>query len=205
MSERCTEALFLTDVASHRMTVVHDHGVHRHLHFAKPGTGCMHFDLITWPGYLAYSGDMGCFVFSRLHDMLEFFRSKPEGKHGLHINQSYWSEKLQAHDRHGGHLQYNAKSFREWVVYQCREIRHNMTRAEFRGFSQEVRDEVLSVEDDGDHAAHRALFDFSHNGRCFRDSWEADFMEYTFRFTWCCYALSWGIAQYDASKRSEAA
>ena len=27
------------------------------------------FDIVTWPGYLCYSGDMGCFVFTRLPDM----------------------------------------------------------------------------------------------------------------------------------------
>ena len=49
------------------MIVLRDDGVYRHIRFKKPGTGCMHFDLVTWPGYLCYSGDMGCYVFCRLN------------------------------------------------------------------------------------------------------------------------------------------
>ena len=74
----CPEAIFLRDVAEHEMIVVRDDGVHRHIRFKKPGTSCMHFDLITWPGYLCYTGDMGTYVFSRLTDMFEFFRTDRE-------------------------------------------------------------------------------------------------------------------------------
>lgn len=68
------ESRFLADVKDHKISIVRDDGVYRHVRFAKPETVCMHFDLITWPGYLAYVGDMGAFTFTRLRDMFEFFR-----------------------------------------------------------------------------------------------------------------------------------
>ena len=71
----CTEQSFLKDVAEHQMTVLRDDGVNRHVQFRRPGTICMGFELITWPGYLCYTGDMGTYVFRRLEDMFEFFRT----------------------------------------------------------------------------------------------------------------------------------
>lgn len=55
--------------------MLHEDGIYRHIRFRQPGTMCMHFDLITWPGYLCYTGDMGTYVFTRLADMFEFFRT----------------------------------------------------------------------------------------------------------------------------------
>lgn len=54
---------------------------HRHLRFAIPGTGFYSFDIVTWPGHLAISGDLESFTFTRLPDMFDFFR-------GLRIDQN---------------------------------------------------------------------------------------------------------------------
>lgn len=59
------EARFPSDIATHRMTVIKDDGVYRHLRFRRPDTNCYSFDILTWPGYLAYVGDMGDYVFQR--------------------------------------------------------------------------------------------------------------------------------------------
>lgn len=118
----CTQEQFLKDVATHEMHILHEDGVYRHIRFKRPGTGCMHFDLITYPGYLVYSGDIGCYVFSRLDDMFEFFRSERKYKtgDGLKINLGYWSEKLQATDSNGsspgdGAIEYSECLFRQRV------------------------------------------------------------------------------------------
>ena len=57
---------FKRDIAEHAVTVIRNDGVNRHIRLSKPGTGCYHFDLVTWPGILCYTGDMGTFVFQRL-------------------------------------------------------------------------------------------------------------------------------------------
>lgn len=190
-----TEEQFRRDVEKHELQVVRDDGVYRHLHFAQPGTGTMHFDIITYPGYLVYSGDMGCFVFSRLRDMLDFFRDKSGKDDRLFINLNYWAEKLQATDRPDGHCKYDPEKFerrvREWLD-------ENDASDDLR---EAIDDEVLSAADDGETRARDALYSFEHDGeKPFGDSWEWEFDEYTFRFIWCCYALAWAVRKYDSQR-----
>lgn len=191
-----TEAKFLKDIATHQMAVLRDDGLHRHLQFRRPGTYCMGFDIVTWPGYLAYTGDMGCFVFTRIADMFEFFRTdRVHGKQdgNLHINRSYWAEKCVAQDRNGLKT-YSPEVFHRAVLdyLKGRELPPG-TRAK-------VRDEVLSHADDGELAAMQAATDFEHEGFTFSDFWETDLREYTYHYVWCCYALAWAIEKYDSAK-----
>lgn len=186
-----TEASFLKDTATHVMTIRKEDGLYRHLNFQRPGTNCYRFDLVTWPGYLAYSGDMGCYVFSRIPDMFEFFRSDKEG---LRINLGYRGEKVEARDRDGVR-EYSAERFIEHVqrLLNDREASERDRRA--------AKFEVLDLAHDGQHAAYSAAMNFKGpDGTKFADFWECNSDEYTYRFIWCCYALSWGIRQYDAAK-----
>lgn len=201
MREPTTEESFLKDVAKHTMRVLHNDGVHRHLHFAIPGSGHMHFDIVTYPNYLVYSGDMGCYVFSRLRDMFEFFRVRPRGNpETLHINEGYWGEKLEAVDRPDGYREYQPELLEAYVNEWLDEVQAD---EELR---EEVRDNVLSYSQDGEYAARDALTNFEHDRRRpFQDSWECNFSAYTFRFVWCCYAIAWGIRQYDKAHSPETA
>jgi hypothetical protein len=188
-----TEESFLKDVEHHKITVVRDEGNHRHVIFAKPGTYCMRFELITWPGFLCYTGDMGTFVFRRLDDMFSFFRDeRPETGH-LRINLGYWAEKVEAADRCDGTQCWSEDKFRA-VIEHYLENDGEPVSAELR---EAVEEEVLSNLGDGEHEAYRAASQFNHNGFQFNDLWDHDFKEYTYRFVWCCYALAWGIKQYD--------
>ena len=202
----CTEARFLRDVVEHEMVVIRDNGVSRHLRFHKPGTYCMHFDLITWPGYLCYTGDMGTYVFQRLEDMFEFFRTDRKHMHlrdgkTLAINLSYWGEKLEAVDRHGGYREWSKEKFEA-------RVREDFTRwleDEEIARTDELQDrfdaEVLGAMEDGKVAAYQAAQGFEIDGWFpFQDWWEVNSDEYTSQFIWCCYALAWGIQKYDESK-----
>lgn len=217
MSYECTEERFLKDVSDHVMTIIRDDGVHRHLRFSKPGTYCMSFDIVTYPDHLVYSGDMGCYVFSRLMDMFEFFRvqRRDEEPTRLHINLGYWAEKLEATDRPDGHKEYSADRFRRYVEHRLEAFRQKFAEeyeadpddtSKFDALKEAVDEHVLSYADDGGFQAHQVLDQFEHEGRrWFTDTWEAHFDEYTFRFVWCCYALAWSIQQYDATKAKTAA
>lgn len=216
MSHQPTEASFLKDVATHEMHVLMDSGVYRHIRFKRPGTGCMHFDLITYPGYLVYSGDMGCYVFSRLDDMFEFFRTDREHRHTrngetLAINLGYWSEKLRAVDggRHvPGAMEFSEDKFRrvinEYRVGWMRENRDRLTKDERRELWESVDWSVLSKIDDGGQVAMTAAYEFSEKigGRSFSfdDLFEHNFEQFRYHFIWCCYALAWGVKQYDEAK-----
>jgi len=72
----CNSDQFLADVAGHKMTVLLDNGLHRHLRFrSSKDSWNMWFEIVTWPGCLMLHGDMGSWCFSRLDDMFAFFRS----------------------------------------------------------------------------------------------------------------------------------
>ena len=220
-----TEESFLKDVAGHEMTIIRDDGVNRHVRFKQPGTSCYYFDLITWPGCLCYTGDMGTYVFSRLEDMFQFFRTDRENlrlKDGLTlaINLGYWSEKLIAVD--GGRTGGKAEEFSEERFRECiqeyrltwiRENRGRTTKDQRRELWEAIDNEVLSHSDEGEHEAMTAAHDFSHDVEVgtrsiikrinrfeFTDFWDNHLTDYTYHFVWCCYALAWGIQQYDNAK-----
>lgn len=224
-----TENEFLKDVEHHVVEVIRDDGLHRHIRFHKPGTMCMHFDLITWPGYLCYTGDKGTYVFSRLQDMFEFFRTDREyaqrrGRR-LSVNLSYWSEKLQAVDgsrRNGSAQEFSEEKMRRVIngirLRWIRDARNEgtLTKDQRRELWEAVDEDVFArLNDDGEHAAYIAARDFSWTADglrssysygkrawCFEDLWDYDFTDYTHRFRWCCFALAWGIEQYDLSKEA---
>ena len=214
-----TEKQFLEDVANHKMAVIKDDGVHRHIRFSRVDTMCMHFDLITWPGYLCYTGDMGTYVFTRLRDMFEFFRADREyalrRKKLLGINPQYWGEKLEAVDKHDGFKKFSEEKFdaaiRRYFVEWIRDHRDETSKEERRELWEAIESEVLCAdEDSGGYRKQCAAHDFGHqvNQRVyfrFQDFWETNVEEYSGRFMWCCYALAWGIQQYDDYKtRSKA-
>lgn len=219
-----TEQQFLKDVAEHQMVVIRDDGVNRHIRFKKPGTSCMYFDLITWPGCLCYTGDMGTYVFQRLDDMFEFFRTDRVHRNdpnNLAINLGYWTEKLIAVDggRRGGNVkEFDEDKFRrvinEYRVQWMRDSKESgsLDKEGRRELWEAVDDEVLrQLEDEGARAQH-AAHDFHHapgrhnprrHGWSFQDLFEHDFTEYTHSIVWCCYALAWGVSLYDKSKALE--
>lgn len=212
-TNECTEERFLQDVADHRMTIIRDDGVHRHIRFSKPETVCMHFDFITWPGYLCYTGDMGTYVFRRLEDMFEFFRKHPSDKATLPISPSYWEEKTEAVDRSGDEgrtREYSAEMFkasvREWVA----DMAAGMGEEERTELLEAIEFDVLDSAEYGEEVARKAVYDFEWKQKdefgelketdVFPDFQGQSFREFTYRYLWCCYALVWGIRQYDAAK-----
>jgi len=213
----CTEEQFLRNVVDHQMTVIRDDGVNRHIRFKQPDSGNMHFDLITWPGHLCYTGDMGTYVFQRTTDMFEFFRqdrayNEKRGRK-LSINLSYWTEKLVAVDgnRGGGKVKvFDGDKFtrviNEYRVNWMRSTKEDGTldKDGRRDLWEAIEGEVLGEVQEGGDRAQYAAYDFRHiNGDrhwYFEDLFEHDFTEYTHSIVWCCYALAWGIMQYDAKQ-----
>ncbi|MGK5730228.1 hypothetical protein [Streptomyces sp. URMC 124] len=189
---------FRRDTAQHKMTVLHDDGLYRHLRFMAPCTSEYWFDLITWPGRLAVCGDVGDdYVFSRLPDMFEFFRA--DSRWG--INPHYWSEKLGGGRR--SVKEYSEELLRQRVVAQfVEDARWDGVPA---GTGKHLRRWVLDDDLSDEHTARNLLEDFTYQGYEFSDVWEWDFHDYELAFLWACHAIVWGIAQYDAAKQEPAA
>lgn len=195
---KLTQETFLKDVDKHQMTVVRDEGTHRHVIFAQPDSYNMRFELITWPGWLCYTGDMGTFVFRRLEDMFAFFRD-PRPVPELRIDLQYWAEKLDAIDRHDGFERWSPEKFRA-VIENYLEDAEASPELRVAVAEEVLRGVDLLSEDDARQAANS----FEHHGFRFHDLWERNCKEYSHRFIWCCFALAWGIRQYDAGKSQPA-
>ena len=116
--------VFGRDIAQHELQILRDDGLYRHLRCSRPETYCFGFDIVTWPGYLAYVGDMGSYVFSRVEDMFTFFG----GDTTRSIDYRYWAEKIQ-----GGGVrpaeQFSDTAFaaavKEWREQQCERLRED--------------------------------------------------------------------------------
>lgn len=186
---------FASDTAGHRLTVLHDDGLYRHIRFSSNprGYGEYWFDLITWPGCLTVRGDYGeAYTFTRLPDMFEFFRSK-RGR----INPYYWSEKLDGHRQSA--KTYSEDAFRQIV----RELFVSAAQCEGvpPGTGKAVRAEILDQDLFDEGEARKLLESFEYEGFGFGETWEFTFTDYERDFLWACHAIVWGIARYDRVRR----
>ena len=189
---------FQRDTSTHQMSVLLRRGLHRHLRFRRAdGSYTYGFDIVTWPGFLAISGDNGSYVFTRLPDMFEFFRSSNGG-----INPGYWEEKVTAADSGSGVKEWDPDAFayhlEECITWYFEDLDEPQALAECR---DKAREEVLA-HDHNENEAYSALRDFEFempDGSTFRvDDWEYSCKKHTSRFLWCCHAIAWAIQQYDA-------
>ncbi|GAB3656643.1 hypothetical protein [Glycomyces tarimensis] len=187
---------FARETSDHELTIALDDGMYRHLRFRKPGTGLYWFDLVTWPGILVINGDCGTYVFSRIDDMFEFFR-RADGS----INPQYWAEKLSDAGR-------SAKAYSEQVFRARLEEALADYECEYPVQTEDV-DKARTVI-----AEHEELADLGYEDNA-RDllnelerhtvvvgdlTWEWDLSDWDWQYLWCCHAIVWGIAQYDAAK-----
>lgn len=210
----CTEEQFLKDVEQHTMTMIRDDGVNRHIRFKRPDSSTYWFDLITWPGTLCIDGDCGTYVFRRLDDMFEFFRTDRDWLRDgatLGINPGYWGEKLQATANFGGHMEFSEALFRDAVKSEFDAwIESEEPSNEMKlKIWEELEDRVLSYVCDGAHDAVRAAMDFEPDDSEvlfeMRDFYEHRLQDYTFHFIWCCYAIAWGVKTYDEATAEKGA
>lgn len=209
---KCNEDRFLEDVADHQMTVIRDDGVDRHIRFREPGTIIYGFDLITWPGHLCITGDCGTYVFTRIQDMFDFFRTEPSyaSRHPdkkLFINASYWGQKLLSIGTNAGFKEFDEDKFTSRITDYFNDWKESEEpEADVADdLWEEISSRVLSRVDDGEHRAYQAAYDFEHYGFWFQDFFDGGGTErYTFHYLWCLYAINWGISQYDAALESAA-
>lgn len=211
---------FRSDTEDHRLTILHDDGIYRHLRFRAEASNFYWYDLITWPGTLTFHGDMGTFTFSRTEDMLEFFRSKKgwpvDDQH--RINPGYWAEKTP----NGGRScqAYDLDTMTRNIWENVNDLLEHATWPD--SVAQELREQIQTelIDELADHEdTDRALVDefrFEHVDEVpgiltaepvyryeFRDTCEWDTTAWTFHFLWACHAIVTGIEQYDAAKQAQ--
>jgi hypothetical protein len=199
MPSENTHEQFERDVREHKMIVIRADGVNRHLRFKKPDSSTYWFDIITWPGALCIDGDCGTYVFKRLDDMFQFFRSKRGG-----INAGYWHEKVVAQCRTDGIEEFDQNAFVRHAVEVYRDYwrERGEWADQLEGF-KELRMDVLDA--DNECRMYAALNAFEWKGFRFHDTFEWRAKRYTLRYIWNLYAIVWGIQQFDTAQPQELA
>lgn len=193
---------FERDTAEHGMAVEMNEGVHRSLSFRNPRSNAYAFRIVTWPGALAIHGDMGSYVFSRLRDMFEFFR-------GDQINPSYWAEKVEAADCGSGVMHYCADAARaeladllsDWIRDESGEALTDAGVALRAG--QWIGEHCLEF-DRGLDVLVSDLYDAEPSPIYVSDLPSTFGKIYSFQYLWCCHAIVWAIARFDAHLAQQA-
>ena len=211
--EAAVAARFARDAAGHKLTVVHDDGVYRHLVFRDPQHSFYWFELITTPGQLVFSGDGESFVFRRTTDMFQFFRSGLGRDGSVHTNPGYWSEKLSS-DRD------SVKSFQDDLFVQLvwEQAEHLIEQEYVKPdqadrFRQAIKDDIVegglcstaeeayrTVEEFSFYNDASKEFDYRHQADVrFEDAWEwfSGSKGFDWWFLWALHGIVHGIARYD--------
>ena len=205
---------FLHDVQDHELTIYSneqvlredDVGWYRHLRLGKPDSGNMSYEIISVPYYLTMVGDMGSWTFSRLKDNFQLFRADPNYRKSwpeqqVFVNYGYWSEKLQAIDRHGL-TEYDSEAVRRNVVEVYKSWLYDYPELE-QDLREEVKEKIreeLFCDFENEYEARAALHEFESediNDFCLSDTWEWTFTKYTFHYKWACHAIAWAVIKFD--------
>jgi len=210
-----SKSKFIEAVKNHSISILLDSGINRHLRFCNEGSKHRAFDLVTYADHLVVSGDVGTFVFSRCEDMFKFFRSDE-----LSINPCYWEEKLKSISCWGGCKVFDQcvlnQSIQDRVDSICDDIEDYYEDSpchtkegwqsveEFeRAFRGEVKDH-FSIYELSEHHFVSSIDEFKSqviDNLDFVDSWEWVCHErYSSQYIFCCYAIVWGVQQYDKHK-----
>lgn len=190
-----TKEYFLNDVKDHKLTIIKEDELYRHIRCSREESSTMFFDIITWPGNLAYTGDMGSFMFSRIKDMFTLFRNNE-----LKINTDYWAEAVIAESIYGnGIKEFSVNAFRENILDYTKQ---HLELSEKEKIPEEVMNELnclLCAEDEW--SCIEEMRNFASEKIEFYDFWEYSSDRKTWHYVWCLYAIVWAISEYDKAKK----
>lgn len=194
----CSKTRFNKNIKKHKMTILKDDGLYRHLHFADPQDSHYWFDIVTYPHNLIISGDRNTFHFSRIEDMFKFFimDDRDFNKKNV-INPHYWSEKIK-----GGkdHIEvYSEDAVKAYVKERFKNYTedHGIRGEEKKELWEKIQENILDYPDD-QHNVYKNLYHFDGNNM-FEDT-DFNFNEFSLSYIWCCYAIVWGITKYNKLK-----
>ncbi|MEA9983684.1 hypothetical protein [Subtercola sp. RTI3] len=186
---------FVEDVAEHQVEVLHDDGTYRHIVCKEPGSSFYWFELITSPWQLTIRGDMGCYVFSRIHDMFDFFGDRARAV-GDYINPGYWTQKLESTNRQGVE-DFSQQAYLKWLADNWEDRRDDYGQAARNTILNAMYEELTDA--DSHESAMEVLDGFDVEGYVFTDTWEHHFTDYDSHYLWCLNAIVWCIEKYRAA------
>jgi hypothetical protein len=197
-NEKRVKESIAKDLAQHVITARHVHGLYRHYRCQKPGSWNMAFDVVTWPGSLCYTGDMGDYLFQRTDDMIAFMR-------GSCMSYSYAAEKCVAHD--GRLMEWSEEAFKQTLADRLKEGEEGDGNFTVVRNGERVMESIANaIEEIKDaysnygspHDAEKAMYEsglWDDMPRC---------KEYTVHFLWCLHALQWFCANVEKAETAKA-
>lgn len=199
-------------VAKHRMEVLHEDGLYRHVRFATPGTSIGSFDLVTWPGHLTISGDIGGgWTFRREADMFTWFVDYYRGRlmAAGHINPGYWAEKVLGRRDHRG---FSEAKFTADVNQRIDETvtRHGLGEEEAAELAEAAQNDLLDRAHYFDtNSAYDAVTSFRPEvldaggpwTRPFADADPENWDDFDHHYLLACHAILWGVRTYITETR----
>lgn len=186
---------FARQTRRHRLSVLHQDGLYRHLRVAQPDTRMWSWDVITWPGHLTIVGDVADgFTFTRIPDMLDFFDTTdyPDLDGVPYINPDYWAEKLSyAHRGRDVARTYSPDIFTEYVSFATEDAVFDGVLTE--SAARDLRASALWHRAD----EHEALEWLRDNGPDFdQDWWETSLRGFDHQYVIACFAIVTTVRAY---------
>ena len=188
--------IFLQTVKNHKMTILNDDGVNRHLRFKQQDTCDRWFDIVTWKGHLCITGDVGCAVYARLNDMFVFFDTGED----IGINVNYWTEKEVATSVYGQNYEFDPtvlpELLKEWKELWIEES--DPTKEQLKDVEYALEDTAFS--------SMCEVSEFLHNPPeelepiIDQDWWEYNFETATVHHIWRLFAITYAVREYKKYK-----
>ena len=185
-------------IGSHKMTVLLDSGVNRHLRFSDDGGKKTNhwFDLITFDEGLLINSGFGSYSFSKRYvaDMFEFFRWRES-------DSDYVLEKVasKSHDI----MAFCEDFAKQYIIdgFECWLDVGDFCDDEKKKMYDEFLDALNEDKFESAQDAIREYQDFTFRGNLIRIDFD-DFYPYkpSARYIDCVEAIKWGIGEYDKSK-----
>lgn len=188
---------FAANTAKHELEVLHDDGLYRHLRMREPGTGIWHWDVVTWPGHLATSGDIADgFTFTTHHDdedMLWFFDVSRYDRFtdgAPYIKPDYWSEKLNRNQQELA-TEYSPDEVRSYVdTTVCEGIADGV-------IDTDIAEDLFTSFGWVDAKDESAVWNWLSEFQEYLTDWpEGDLTRYRSQFLYACYAIATTIETY---------
>lgn len=200
-----TQEQFDKCVSNWAMEALRDDGLYRHLRFRINGGGFTWLDIVTWPGKLVITGDCETYTFARQDDMFEFFRAG-----GSRINPGYWQEKiLDGRDRAQS---FDWDRFRAAALAEFDQAKADDDNEERRTEARKDLVDALDEVDPDEWGSVQLLREYSYRPDGGRPYFYFDLSDgapdgkgFDYHYIWCCRAIAWAIAQYDAQRAASAA
>lgn len=198
-------ANFSKNTINHRLQILHDDGLYRHLRMSAPNDDSWRWEITTWPGHLAITGDVADgYVFRRLQDMLDFFRAdEHEGRYtdGTRmIDLGYWAQKLTRTTGADTAQRYSPGAFMQVAEQLIEEAVDSET------ISEQERPEMLDDARAASWELHQALgWLWKVAERLHMDPTDLpSIRDWDFDFLIACWAIAETVAAYDEQKEQRA-